>query len=50
LEPDGEAVKTLTRTVAVECYASRYTGRVLGDIEDSYRRMLEGKIDWAVEH
>jgi len=30
-------LKTLTRTVAVECYASRYARRALREIERTYR-------------
>lgn len=43
-------LKTLTRTVIVECYANRYARRALRDIEDAYRRMLEDMIDYVVEH
>lgn len=43
-------LKTLTRTVAVECYANRYAGRVLREIESAYREMLKEMVEYAVKH
>ena len=36
----GKLIKTLTRTVAVECYANRYARRALRGIEKAYWEML----------
>jgi transposase, IS605 OrfB family, central region len=43
-------LKTLTRTVAVECYANRYARRALREIESTYREMLKEMVEYAVEH
>jgi len=43
-------LKSLTRTVAVECYASRYARRALREIETAYREMLQEMVEYAVEH
>jgi transposase, IS605 OrfB family, central region len=43
-------LKTLTRTVAVECYANRYARRALREIESAYREMLKEMVEYAVEH
>ena len=43
-------LKTLTRTVAVECYANRYARRVLREIESAYRVMLREMVEYAVVH
>jgi len=43
-------LKTLTRTVAVECYANRYARRALREIENAYREMLKEMVEYAVEH
>ena len=43
-------VKTLTRTVAVECYANKYARRVLREIEVAYREMLQEMVEYAVKH
>ena len=45
-----ELFKTLTRTVAVECYANKYARRVLGEVESAYREMLEEMVEYAVKH
>ena len=34
----GKLIKTLTRAVAVECYANRYARRALRGIENERRR------------
>jgi len=41
--------KTLTRTVAVECYANRYARRALRETESAYREMLREMVEYAVE-
>ena len=43
-------LKTLTRTVTVECYANRYAWRALREIESTYREMLKEMVEYAVEH
>jgi len=43
-------LKTLTRTVAVECYANRYARRALREIETAYKDMLKEIVEYAVEH
>jgi len=43
-------LKTLTRTVAVECYANRYARGALREIESAYREMLKEMVEYAVEH
>uniref|UniRef100_A0A7J2U403 Transposase n=1 Tax=Ignisphaera aggregans TaxID=334771 RepID=A0A7J2U403_9CREN len=42
--------KTLTKTVALECYANRYARMVLREIESAYREMLVEMVSYAVEH
>ena len=43
-------LKTLTRTVTVECYANRYARRALREIESAYREMLREMVEYAVKH
>jgi len=43
-------LKTLTRTVVVECYANRYARIALREIENAYREMLQEMVEYAVEH
>jgi len=43
-------LKTLTRTVAVECYANRYARGALREIESAYREMLKEMVEYAVKH
>jgi len=43
-------LKTLTRTVVLECYANRYARRALREIESAYREMLVEMVEYAVEH
>jgi len=43
-------LKTLTRTVVLECYANKYARRVLREIESAYREMLVEMVEYAVEH
>jgi len=42
--------KTLTRTVAVNCFGSGSTRRILRSAEDAYRRMVEEMAEYAVRH
>jgi putative transposase len=42
--------KTLTRTVAVNCFGSSLTRRILRSVEDAYRRMVEEMVEYAVRH
>ncbi len=42
--------KTLTRTVAVNCFGSSSTRRILRSAEDAYRRMVEEMAEYAVRH
>jgi transposase, IS605 OrfB family, central region len=42
--------KTLTRTVAVNCFGSSLTCRILRSVEDAYRRMVEEMVEYAVRH
>jgi IS605 OrfB family transposase len=42
--------KTLTRTVALECYANRYARRALREIEEAYREMLVEMVEYAVKY
>uniref|UniRef100_A0A7C2Z241 Transposase n=1 Tax=Ignisphaera aggregans TaxID=334771 RepID=A0A7C2Z241_9CREN len=43
-------LKTLTRTVVVECYANNYARRALREIAEAYREMLQEMVIYAVEH
>jgi IS605 OrfB family transposase len=43
-------LKTLTRTVPLDCYANRYGRRVFREIESAYREMLEEMVGYAVKH
>jgi len=43
-------LKTLTRTVVLECYANRYARRALREIESAYREMLVEMVEYAVKH
>jgi putative transposase len=42
--------RTLTRTVAVNCFGSSLTRRILRSVEDAYRRMVEEMVEYAVRH
>ena len=42
--------KTLTRTVAVNCFGGSLTRRILRSVEDAYRRMVEEMVEYAVRH
>jgi IS605 OrfB family transposase len=43
-------LKTLTRTVVLECYANRYARRALREIEGAYREMLVEMVEYAVKY
>jgi len=43
-------LKTLERTVVLEAWANRIGRRVLREIEDAYRRMLQEMIEYAVKY
>jgi len=43
-------LKTLKRTVIVECYANRYARRTLGEIESAYGKILQETAEYAVEY
>ena len=42
--------KTLTRTVAVNCFGNKLACRILRSAEDAYRRMVEEMAEYAVRH
>ena len=42
--------KTLTRTVAVNCFGNSLTRRILRSVEDAYKRMLKEMVEYAVRH
>ncbi len=42
--------KTLSRTVDVECYASRHVRRVLEEIESAYKEMMKEMVGYSVKH
>ncbi len=42
--------KTLTRTVAVNCFGNSLTRRILRSVEEAYRRMVEEMAEYAVRH
>jgi putative transposase len=42
--------KTLTRTVAVNCFGNSLTRRILRSVEDAYKRMVEEMVEYAVRH
>ena len=42
--------KTLTRTVAVNCFGNKQTRRILRSAEDAYRRMVKEMAEYAVRH
>jgi IS605 OrfB family transposase len=42
--------KTLTRTVAVNCFGSSSTRRILSNAEDAYKKMLMEMVEYAVRH
>ena len=42
--------KTLTRTVAVNCFGNKLARRILRSAEDAYRRMVEEMAEYAVRH
>ena|GEM_PF-1919385 len=46
----GKMLKTLTRAVAVECYANRYARRALRGVEKAYREMLRELVEYAVKY
>jgi IS605 OrfB family transposase len=43
-------LKTLTRTIVLECYANRYARRALREIESAYREMLVEMVNYAVKY
>ena len=43
-------LKTLTRTVVLECYVDRFVRRVLREIEGVYREMLVEMVEYAVKY
>jgi IS605 OrfB family transposase len=43
-------LKTLTRTVVLECYANRFVREALREIENAYGEMLVEMVEYAVEH
>ncbi len=43
-------LKTLNRTVALECYVNRFGRKALREIEYAYREMLREIVDYAVEY
>ena len=43
----GKSLKTLTRTVSVDCYANRHGRRAFRDIESAYKEMLDEMADHA---
>jgi len=43
-------LKTLERTVVLEAWTNEIGRRVLREIEDAYRRMLQVMVDYAVKH
>jgi len=43
-------LKTLKKTVAVECYTNRAGKRVLYEIESAYKKMLAEEIDFALKN
>jgi hypothetical protein len=42
--------KTLTRTVAVNCFGNSLTRRILSNAEDAYKKMLMEMVEYAVRH
>ncbi len=46
----GYQSKTLSRTVALECYVNKFGRRVLREIEGTYKEMPEKMVDYAVKH
>jgi hypothetical protein len=42
--------RTLTRTVAVNCFGNSLTRRILRSAEDAYMRMVEEMAEYAVRH
>jgi putative transposase len=42
--------RTLTRTVAVNCFGNRLARQMLRSVEDAYRRMVEEMVEYAVRH
>jgi len=43
-------LKTLTRTVVLECYASKFARRALREIEKAYREMLVEMVNYVVKY
>jgi IS605 OrfB family transposase len=43
-------LKTLTRTVVLECYVDRFVRRALREIEGAYREMLVEMVEYAVKY
>ncbi len=42
--------RTLTRTVAVNCFGNKLARQILRSVEDAYRRMVEEMAEYAVRH
>jgi len=43
-------LKTLTKTVVLECYANKFARRALREIEGAYREMLVEMVNYAVKY
>jgi len=43
-------LKTLTKTVVLDCYANKYARRALREIESAYREMLVEMVEYAVKY
>jgi putative transposase len=43
-------LKTLTKTVVLDCYANKYARRALREIESAYREMLVEIVEYAVKY
>jgi hypothetical protein len=43
-------LKTLTRTVVLECYANRVAGEALRDIVEPLKTMIGEMVEYALEH
>ena len=42
--------RTLTKTVAVNCFGNRLVRRILRSVEDAYKKMLKEMVEYAVRH
>ena len=42
--------RTLTRTVAVNCFGNRLARQILRSAEDAYMRMVEEVAEYAIRH